>query len=87
MSNTPENMFKKPKPMFQPVKLSNIPGRPTMPAHIQSSRPSGPNMPNLQSFQNKLSNGQHPIEHLILDNYLFYHLKLLIHMPHTSTRS
>lgn len=61
MSNIPEDMFKRPKQMVQPMKLPNIPGKPTIPAHIQS-RPVGPNMPivpNLQSFQNKPPNGQH----------------------------
>lgn len=57
MSNIPEDMFKRPKPMVQQIKLPNIPSQP----HIHT-RPTGPNMPlvpNLQTFQNKLSNEQH----------------------------
>jgi len=61
MSNIPEDMFKKPKPMAQSIKLPNIPGHPTIPAHMQS-RPAGLNMPivpNIQSLHNKPQNGQH----------------------------
>lgn len=69
MSNMPEDMFKKPKPMVQPIKLPNIPGKPTIPAHMQYQRPAGPNMPiipNMQSFQNKPLNGQHQqIGHIV----------------------
>lgn len=35
MSNIPEDMFRKPKPMIQPVRLQNVAGQPTMPTHIQ----------------------------------------------------
>lgn len=63
MSNTPENIFKNPKPMIRPIKLSNILGQPTIPINIQPHGPfrptkilgphgpPGPNMPVIPNIQ------------------------------------